>query len=92
MQSPRSAEVKTISRGPVRRTIHELGLLDGRHRDLLVALQLGRGVLQRVPFFLTASIRRPLSSTGCCQNSFGGRFAGQDGICCDILNIDYASG
>ena len=32
------------------------------------------------------------ADTGCCQNSFGGRFAGQDGICCDILNIDYASG
>ena len=23
-------------------------------------------------------------STGCCHNSFAGRFAGQDGICCDI--------
>ena len=31
-------------------------------------------------------------TTGGCQNSFAGRFAGQDGICCDILNIDYASG
>ena len=29
--------------------------------------------------------------TGGCQNSFGARFAGQDGICCDILNIEYAS-